>query len=137
MAFHIPLALTGRIARSAQPLNSAGNNTIPLRQMSARSRQNAGGSLHQEGLSSQPAPPLRQQSVAPRQGGKSGPGGTLARLRERLQKGSASASKDNASLPTRTDEMVNSGQFTRAAARDKTQAEMTRPASSSAPPIPP
>ncbi|MCU5773684.1 AvrE-family type 3 secretion system effector [Erwiniaceae bacterium BAC15a-03b] len=130
MPFKLPLLVGNRAMRGAQARNPQ-TPSIPLRQMSARSRQNAGGSLQQDGLSSQPAPPLRQQNSPARQSSGCGLRSSLTRLRERLQsngnklqKRPGPQSRHNAPLPPpRPEENLNTAQFTRSSARP--QAEVT------------
>lgn len=83
MAIHIPLLSGLRAAQSAS--HTGHNNAIPLRQFTRRPQQTAGGSLYQDGASSQPAPALRQQAATPRQR-ISDLRQSISRLREKLHR---------------------------------------------------
>lgn len=136
MAFHLPAALIGRSMLSARPLKANNTPSIPLRPLHTRPRQNAGGSLQQDGLNSQPAPPLRQQNSPARQQSGCGLRSSLSRLRERLQgdgnklqKRPGPQSRHNAPLPPRPEEHLNTAQFTRAGARPQAGAATRQPES--------
>ncbi|MGP3591675.1 AvrE-family type 3 secretion system effector [Vagococcus sp. WN89Y] len=81
MAISIPLLAGLRAAHSASHTDTA---SIPLRQFSSRPRQRAGGSLHQDGASSQAAPGLRQQAATARQRMSENLRQSMRRLREKL-----------------------------------------------------
>ncbi|MBP2169579.1 hypothetical protein J2125_002771 [Erwinia toletana] len=135
MPFKLPLLAGNRAMRGVQARNTQ-TPSIPLRQINTRPRQNAGGSLLQDGASSQPAPPLRQQGTQPRQSSGCGLRSSLTRLRERLQsngnklqKRPGPQSRNNAPLPPRPEENLNTAQFTRSSARPQPGAATREPES--------
>lgn len=83
MTFRIPQSLS-RTSKSERKGNTQNSPSDLLHQHQARPRQDAGGSLIQDGPDSQPAPPLAQREYKSRQDSNSLRSG-LARLRDKLQ----------------------------------------------------
>ena len=105
--------LAGQAVRGAQQLNQPRGQSMPLRPMSAHPRHRAGGSLRQDGATSQSAPQLRQQATSTSQRSGSNLRSSLTRLRERLQQRSSSSERGNRALPERPGDTPNTTSFTR------------------------
>lgn len=83
MVFKIPLMTGLHASRNVAQASAQATQSIPLRQMPTRGRQASGGSLAQDGATSQAAPRLKQQAAKARQSLSNG----MARLRETFHRG--------------------------------------------------